>query len=183
MRSGGATSHYIMTCFSAAEDKGLEILSTHRAVPWAKRKFVNLEKWGRLKPVKSKRALKILLNDRNFSSSEGVGVYWQGRFYHYVFSSIPASIRRSPKARLAVACLHQGALRGLGKEDFFFTRRPQAAVRWARQHRGWAFFLSPNSVKEVLQVATAGFIMPPKSTHFYPKIPSGMLSFSLCGEL
>ena len=40
-----------------------------------------------------------------------------------------------------------------------------------------------NSVAEVLEVSTAGLVMPPKSTYFYPKMPSGMLSMSLQGAL
>jgi hypothetical protein len=92
-------------------------------------------------------------------------------------------LRGTPHERLAVARLHAGPLDGLGKEDFFFTRNPKEAVQRARDTKGWAFFLAPNTVKEVVDVATAGFVMPPKSTYFYPKIPSGIVSHSLEGAL
>jgi uncharacterized protein (DUF1015 family) len=82
-----------------------------------------------------------------------------------------------------VACLHAGPLKGLGKEDFFFTRKPVEAVKSAQKTKGWAFFLAPNTVKEVLDVSTGGSVMPPKSTYFYPKIPSGLVSHALQGSL
>jgi uncharacterized protein (DUF1015 family) len=112
-----------------------------------------------------------------------VGVYREGKYYRYRFNGVPSELRGTAHAKLAVAVLHAGALKGLGKEDFFFTRSPEDAVAHARKTEGWAFFLAPNTVKEILDVATAGKVMPPKSTYFYPKIPSGLLSHSLGGAL
>jgi uncharacterized protein (DUF1015 family) len=42
-----------------------------------------------------------------------------------------------------------------------------------------AFFLNPTGVKDVEEVALAGLRMPPKSTYFYPKAPTGMVINSL----
>ncbi len=36
-----------------------------------------------------------------------------------------------------------------------------------------AFFLRPSPVEQVRAVAAAGVNMPPKSTFFYPKVPTG----------
>jgi uncharacterized protein (DUF1015 family) len=38
-----------------------------------------------------------------------------------------------------------------------------------------AFLLRPTPVEQVKAVAEAGETMPPKSTYFYPKVPSGLL--------
>jgi len=38
-----------------------------------------------------------------------------------------------------------------------------------------AFFLAPSPVRQVQEIAAAGLTMPPKSTFFYPKIPTGLL--------
>ncbi len=38
-----------------------------------------------------------------------------------------------------------------------------------------AFFLNDTMVEDVERVARAGFRMPPKSTYFYPKIPTGLV--------
>ncbi len=177
-------SNYVMTFLTAADDKGLEVLATPRAVGWNKREFVKLAEWGELKPLNGMKDLKSLMKGKkNGAGALSVGVYKEGKFYQYQFSSVPPSLRKTPSAKLAVACLHAGPLDGLGKEDFFFSRQPEAAVERAKANNGWAFFLAPNTVQEVLNVATAGHVMPPKSTYFYPKIPSGIVSHSLYGDL
>ena len=38
-----------------------------------------------------------------------------------------------------------------------------------------AFFMAPTPVDQVREVAAAGESMPPKSTYFYPKIPTGLV--------
>ena len=38
-----------------------------------------------------------------------------------------------------------------------------------------AFFVAPTPIEEVRAVATAGESMPPKSTYFFPKVPTGVV--------
>jgi uncharacterized protein (DUF1015 family) len=42
-----------------------------------------------------------------------------------------------------------------------------------------AFSLHPTSTEELLDVADAGLVMPPKSTWFEPKLRSGLFVHSL----
>lgn len=49
------------------------------------------------------------------------------------------------------------------------------AARLRVRSGGVAVLLRPTSVEEVLAVADAGGTMPPKSTFFYPKVPSGLV--------
>jgi len=42
-----------------------------------------------------------------------------------------------------------------------------------------AFALFPTSIEELMAIADAGLIMPPKSTWFEPKLRSGLISHSL----
>jgi uncharacterized protein (DUF1015 family) len=183
LRGGAPASDRVLAYFSSSDDVGLEVLPTHRAVSWDKRKFVNLEKWGTLKPVRGLGALKKLMDGKKGPGLLEVGVYCEGKYFLYTFTQIPPELQKTPHANLAVACLHAGPLKGLGKEDFFFTRKPADAVKSAKKTKGWAFFLAPNTVKEVLEVSTGGSVMPPKSTYFYPKIPSGLVSHALQGDL
>ncbi len=37
------------------------------------------------------------------------------------------------------------------------------------------FFLRPSPVGQVQEIAAAGVNMPPKSTYFFPKVPTGLL--------
>lgn len=45
-----------------------------------------------------------------------------------------------------------------------------------------AFFINPTRIDQVQEVATAGLIMPHKSTYFYPKVGSGTVIHSLDPE-
>jgi uncharacterized protein (DUF1015 family) len=38
-----------------------------------------------------------------------------------------------------------------------------------------AFFMAPTPIERVQAVAAAGESMPPKSTYFFPKVPTGLL--------
>ena len=44
-----------------------------------------------------------------------------------------------------------------------------------RPARDAAFFVAPTPIEEVRAVAAAGESMPPKSTYFFPKVPTGLL--------
>ncbi len=38
-----------------------------------------------------------------------------------------------------------------------------------------AFFMAPTPIEQVQAVAAAGESMPPKSTYFFPKVPTGLV--------
>ena len=38
-----------------------------------------------------------------------------------------------------------------------------------------AFFMAPTPIEQVQEVAAAGESMPPKSTYFFPKVPTGLV--------
>jgi uncharacterized protein (DUF1015 family) len=62
-------------------------------------------------------------------------------------------------------------LHGLG-----YSRTDAEALELVRTGRyDAAFFLRPTPVTQVQEIAAAGVNMPPKSTFFYPKVPTGLL--------
>ena len=62
-------------------------------------------------------------------------------------------------------------LNGLGYSKDFADARE--AVESGRADAG--FFMRATPVEQVREVAEAGESMPPKSTYFYPKVPTGLL--------
>jgi uncharacterized protein (DUF1015 family) len=61
--------------------------------------------------------------------------------------------------------------RGLG-----YTQSAEEALSLVRSGEyDIAFLLRPTPVDQVKAVAAAGETMPPKSTYFYPKVPSGLV--------
>jgi len=92
----------------------------------------------------------------------------------------PEAYRRLDTAVLEALVL-QGAL-GMSEDDIAHLRGldyskdledARDAVESGRADAG--FFLSPTPVEQVQAVAEAGESMPPKSTYFFPKIPTGLV--------
>ena len=92
----------------------------------------------------------------------------------------PAPYRRLDTAVLEAIVL-KGVL-GMSDEDIAHERglaysKDAAAAREAVEagrHQA-AFFMRPTPVELVREVAAAGESMPPKSTYFFPKIPTGLV--------
>jgi uncharacterized protein (DUF1015 family) len=92
----------------------------------------------------------------------------------------PEPYRRLDTAVLEALVL-KGAL-GMSEDDISHfhglnyskdTRDARAAVSDGRADA--AFFMRPTPVEQVREVADAGESMPPKSTYFFPKIPTGLV--------
>ncbi len=62
-------------------------------------------------------------------------------------------------------------LRGLGYARTGADARAQVDAGTA----GVAFFMAPTPVGHIRDVAAAGEVMPPKSTYFFPKVPTGVV--------
>jgi uncharacterized protein (DUF1015 family) len=56
-----------------------------------------------------------------------------------------------------------------------YTADARAALASAQQGASTAVLLNPTRVEQVFAVADAGDVMPPKSTYFAPKVPSGVV--------
>ena len=56
-----------------------------------------------------------------------------------------------------------------------YTADAREALAAARQGASTAVLLNPTRVEQVFAVADAGDVMPPKSTYFAPKVPSGVV--------
>jgi uncharacterized protein (DUF1015 family) len=92
----------------------------------------------------------------------------------------PEAYRRLDTAVLEALIL-RGAL-GMSEDDIAHLRgldysksaeEARAAVESGRYDAG--FFLRPTPIDQVRDVAEAGESMPPKSTYFYPKVPTGLV--------
>ncbi|BCW92911.1 MAG: hypothetical protein KatS3mg007_0805 [Thermoanaerobaculum sp.] len=112
------------------------------------------------------------------------GMYLQGQWYR--LEAIPGSFREDdPIGSLDVSILQENLLapvlgitdpRTDKRIDFIGGIRGLSALE-QRVAEGWAvaFALYPTSLEQVMAVADAGLIMPPKSTWFEPKLRSGLL--------
>ena len=90
---------------------------------------------------------------------------------------------------LDVVLLHEGILEpALGvtpqavtaEANLTYEREAAAALDAVESGRAQiAFLLNPCGVEQVMKIATAGQVMPQKSTDFYPKLLSGITMYRL----
>lgn len=95
-------------------------------------------------------------------------------------AGMPAPYRRLDTAVLEALIL-RGAL-GMSKDDISHLRNldysknlDDAIERVESGTADAGFFMRPTPVEQVREVAEAGESMPPKSTYFYPKVPTGLV--------
>jgi uncharacterized protein (DUF1015 family) len=192
----------VMMTFINTQGAGLTILPTHRVV--AKLREFNwpelrrhLEPWFTAESFTSREEFL-----RQLSASRrrrAIGAYpaadKQNRAFYVLTLREGVDLARllpsvSPLQReLDVVLLHDGILEpGLGitpqsvAAEANLTYEREAAAALDAVDNGTAqiaFLLNPCDVEQVVKIATAGEVMPQKSTDFYPKLMSGITMYSV----
>ena len=117
------------------------------------------------------------------------GMYLAGRWYQLMLKDPPAA-HAGPVERLDVRLLSDRLLTpvlGIGdprldkRIDFVGGGRGLEALEQRVDSGEWAvaFALYPTALADLMAVADAGEVMPPKSTWFEPKLADGLLSLPL----
>jgi uncharacterized protein (DUF1015 family) len=120
-----------------------------------------------------------------------VGLYLDRRWWVLRFPDADVD-ERDPLGRLDVSLLQDrvlGPLLGIGdpRTDPRISfvggiRGPEEVARRVDAGAGAGFVLFPTSTGDLVRVADAGLVMPPKSTWFEPKLASGLVLHPLDGE-
>ncbi len=162
------------------DDPGLAIEATHRlvtALPWpAAEAVARLPAWTATPlpdPLAAISRLSAAGDEAILATSAGA---WLLRL------KPEAELKRGLGRldTLAVSRVQERALAlwgfGPGDDRVRFTREPAEALAAVRSGQAAAaFLLLPESPASVLDVATAGRLMPPKATYFVPKPRSGLV--------
>ena len=86
------------------------------------------------------------------------------------------AVRALDVARIEVLVVRRILGAGTATPSLAYTPDPRAAFDAVRNARAAAaVLLNPTKVRDVFAVADAGDVMPPKSTYFVPKVPSGLV--------
>lgn len=121
------------------------------------------------------------------TSSRNISMYLGGKWYGLSWPEVQSS---NPVDKLDVSTLQNGVLHPLlGIDDPRTSNRihfiggirgTQELVRLVDQ-KGFAvaFSMVPTTVDQLMSIADAGEVMPPKSTWFEPKLRTGLLSHEL----
>jgi uncharacterized protein (DUF1015 family) len=190
---GGDGPHrYVLMCLVALQDPGLTVFPTHRLVRGlrpdqhetladALRRDFEIERLddtAALAPASSD-AVRIGYIDAHFKQPFMLTL----RDPAIADAALPD--RAEPYRRLDTAVLEALILKGaleMTDEDIdhlvglgYARDFAQALELVQNAEYDAAFFMAPTPVERVQEVAAAGESMPPKSTYFFPKVPTGLL--------
>ncbi len=191
--------HRVLCYVCPMEEAGLLMLPTHRLVHSTKTLSdwrTHLESFFDILPMeKFGDVVKLLAKPR--SDKERL-IGWATRGGTYVLKlrkdiSIDRCLSHRPAALkgLDVVLLHDLALgeapegEFLKEKEVIYTRDLLDIQKKTTADTAWVgFLLSSPGVKAMANVASAGEVMPPKTTYFYPKVPTGFALMPLnqkCG--
>jgi len=191
---GGEGEHrYVLMNLVAMQDEGLTVFPTHRlvkdttpetqeALATTLRESFDISELGstdELPPALGDGPLELGYIDNHFQRPFRLTLKDQA-IADEVLADFPEPYRRLDTAVLESLVL-KGPL-GLTDDDIdhqnglTYSRTDAEAVRMvADKEVDLAFFLRPNPVSQVQEIAATGVNMPPKSTYFFPKVPTGLL--------
>ncbi|HEY1521789.1 MAG TPA: DUF1015 domain-containing protein [Solirubrobacteraceae bacterium] len=191
---GGEGPHrYVLMCLVALQDPGLTVFPTHRLLknlrPDQHETLANalranfdielLDSTDELAPGESPDAITLGYIDAHFQKPFRVTLKDQG------IADRALNDHAEPYRRLDTAVLEALILKGaldMTDEDIDhltqlgYERDNTKAIELVTSGRyDAAFLMAPIPIEHVQAVAAAGESMPPKSTYFFPKVPTGLL--------
>jgi uncharacterized protein (DUF1015 family) len=190
---GGEGEHrYVLMCLVALQDSGLTVFPTHRLIrdttPDTQEALANtLRELFAIEPIEQ----------ADLRPPDGEGPLTMGyidahfqRGFRLILkdqASADAALDGMPEAyrRLDTAVLEALVLKGplgLSEDDIShlhglgYSRTDDEALQLVLSGEyDAAFFLRSTPIDQVRAIAAAGVNMPPKSTYFFPKVPTGLL--------
>jgi uncharacterized protein (DUF1015 family) len=186
--AGDQPYDFVMTVCVAFEDPGLLVLPTHRIVKNMKgpTSAALRERLGALFDLEIvPGGLEHLLERmREEASRPPIGMY-DGKEFHLLLprrpESDPGLSAVSPRQRRLNTAVLQHLILGphlgiVSKEKMDYTPDAADAARRIDEGRGkLAFFLNAVPMDQLRDIALAREVMPPKTTYFTPKLPTGMV--------
>jgi uncharacterized protein (DUF1015 family) len=190
---GGEGEHrYVLMCLVALQDEGLTVFPTHRlirdttpqtqeALGSTLRELFTVEEIDQadLRPPDGegpltmgyidsffKRAFRLTLKDQ--ASADRALADMPEAYRHLDTAVLEALVLKGPLGLSEDDISH---LEGLG-----YSRTDDEALQLVLSGEyDAAFFLRSTPIEQVRAIAAAGVNMPPKSTYFFPKVPTGLL--------
>jgi uncharacterized protein (DUF1015 family) len=190
---GGEGEHrYVLMCLVALQDEGLTVFPTHRlirdttphtqeALGSTLRELFTVEEIERadLRPPDSdgpltmgyidsffKRGFRLTLKDQ--ATADRALAQMPEAYRHLDTAVLETLVLNGPLGLTEDDIAH---LRGLG-----YSRTDDEALELVLSGEyDAAFFLRSTPIQQVRDIAAAGVNMPPKSTYFFPKVPTGLL--------
>ena len=185
--AGTDEAGWVLMCLVALEDPGLTVFPTHRLV-----RGRGIELYEALARELKQSFTIEETTPEDLAPEGGPGPtrfgYLDAHFKRPFELTLADTARvplDGPLARLDAAILEALLLKGPLEltdddishlNDFGYARDARQAVELVESGAyDVAFLLRPTPVEQVREIAAAGQSMPPKSTYFFPKVPTGLL--------
>jgi uncharacterized protein (DUF1015 family) len=191
---GGEGDHrYVLMCLVALQDDGLTVFPTHRLLTDVKdpdkqvrlgsrlRELFDIEaiEQSQLRPpdgsgplqmgyidAHHKQAYRLTLKDQAIADEALAG--FPEPYRHLDTAILEALVIKGPAGLTDDDIDH--------KHGLDYSRTDREALEMVLDGRAdCAFFLRSSPVQQVRDIAAAGVNMPPKSTFFFPKVPTGLV--------
>jgi uncharacterized protein (DUF1015 family) len=194
---GGEGDHrYVLMCLVALQDPGLTIFPTHRLLSDVKEPAVQerlgaaLRELFHVTPIEKaalrppddptastpltmgyidahhRQAYRLVLKDQ--ATADAALADYPEPYRHLDTAVLEALVLEGVLGMTEDSIAH---LQGLG-----YSRTDEEALQLVESGAyDCAFFLRGSPVQQVRDIAAAGVNMPPKSTFFYPKVPTGLM--------
>ncbi|HOJ30652.1 MAG TPA: DUF1015 domain-containing protein [bacterium] len=179
------TPPYIMVYLTNLVSRSLVVLPTHRAL-----KNVNPSEKAHIIEeffdIKKQENLNQTLSSIEHSQYCSVGVYFNHSFQTWTVKNpeklqqvLPQHYSDTLKS-LDVVMLHYLVIEKIfganAKEKLYYARNPEEIVKFVDSNQeSIGFFMQKPDLMKIKQVSIGGEILPPKTTFFYPKVPSGLV--------
>jgi len=180
----------VLAFLVSAEDPGLVVLPTHRLIYGGGRRadavVAAWQGWFDIAPVPAGvdpiAYLTQLGRDRTAclvaspdGSVLGLALKPDARLDEFRDLGASAAVRALDVARVETLVVRPLLRADASTPSLGYTADAREALASASQGAGTAVLLNPTRVAQVFAVADAGDVMPPKSTYFAPKVPSGLV--------
>jgi uncharacterized protein (DUF1015 family) len=191
---GGEGPHrYVLMCLVALQDEGLTVFPTHRLLTDVKdpamqeglgatlKQLFEIERieQSQLRPPDGSGPLQLGYIDSHFKQAFRLTLKDQA-IADEALKEFPEPYRHLDTAILEALIIKGPA--GLSDDDIDhkhgldYSRTDDEALEMVLDGRAdCAFFLRSSPVQQVRDIAAAGVNMPPKSTFFFPKVPTGLV--------
>lgn len=184
--TGEEPFNYVMTYFTNIDSKDLKIFPMHRIVKKLPGQLSFLEEFFRMDKIKTKSEFAILLakagqNEHAFGlyTSEG---YTLMRLKNKALIDKVIKEGSRDYRRLDASILKFFVFDKLGvkSEDIIYTKDLVEVINKVDEGVAEAgFIMNPVKIQQLKAVALNGEKMPPKTTYFYPKVPSGLTTYRI----
>jgi len=164
----GKKNEKFFMAFISDESSGFLILPILREIKRGEEKKINLQE----DIVISKNHLQT--NSNNFDNPLSFLSFQNSDFLFFFGdnSSLAVNIRKIPE-KTHIEILHEYIIKNIPVE--FEHNMLKSISKLLRGELGCSIIPKPLSMQEIWSVVKRGKVLPPKSTYFWPKIPSGLV--------